>query len=459
MTTFVVAAALLATVVLLRQILLADIDERADRELVQEAEEFSETVRTATRVDDETAEEFARRALTDYLATNVPSENELFLAAQSGRAFIESLDPPGDLRGEVSRYTDLTEPVMETLDTDDGAARVLAQPILREGQQVGLLLIAEFVEPERRAAEQTIRNAALLALASLVAAIALAWIVAGRILRPVRVLADTARDITEHDLSRRIPTQGSDEMEAMVESFNSMLDRLEHTVDTQRRFLDDAGHELRTPLTIVRGHLDVRSLDGSDSAEVDAVVSREIDRMSRIVDDLLVLARAESFEFLDIGPTDTDELVSGMMTLLPPLGDHDWHLEELPFGVVEADADRLTQAVLNLAANAARHTPAGNRIAIGGRLDDDWFSLWVRDTGDGIADEERDRVFERFHRATTERSQGGGAGLGLSIVSAIAHAHGGDVTLDTEVGVGSTFTITIPAHPDSPQKEDRWPES
>ncbi|MFN3256182.1 MAG: sensor histidine kinase [Ilumatobacter sp.] len=456
LTTLVVAVALAVTVVLLRQVLLSELDERIDRDLAQEAQEFAEVSRLTERGPDQTAEEFARQLLENYMVTNVPADNEVLIAVQNRQPFLESADPPGNIRADVEFLFDVTDPTLGTIDSAAGPVRVLAQPLVDSGQQAGLLVVGFFLDVDRQRISDTIRDAAIVALAALAAAVALAWVVAGRVLRPVQVLADTARDITEHDLSRRIPIQGSDEFAAMVDSFNSMLDRLQRAVDTQRQFLNDAGHELRTPLTVIRGQLEVASLtedaERSDERTVrppDAttpIVLREVDRMSRIVDDLLVLARSETVEFVRMAPFDADEFVTNTFELVQQLGDHDWSIDALPIGIVVGDSGRLTQAMLNLAANAARHTADGREISIGGQLDADEFRLWVADSGDGIEPEELQRVFQRFHRATTTRSSGGSAGLGLSIVDAIVRAHGGTVSVESEVGVGSTFTIRIPLH-------------
>ena len=474
LTTLVVAVALVVTVVLLRQVLLSELDERTDRDLAQEAQEFAEVSRLAQRQSDQTAEQFARQLLENYMIRNVPANNEVLIAVQDGQPFLESADPPGNIRADVEFLFDVTDPTLGTIDTAAGTVRVLAQPLVDSGEQAGLLVVGYFLDDDQQRISDTIRDAAIVALAALVAAVALAWVVAGRLLRPIQVLADTARDITEHDLSRRIPIQGSDEIAAMVDSFNSMLDRLERAVDAQRQFLNDAGHELRTPLTVIRGQLEVASLterpevasltegpesasrsEGADRSDERAlrppdtttpIVLREVDRMSRIVDDLLVLARSETVEFVRMAPFDADEFVTNTFELVQQLGDHDWSIDELPIGIVVGDSDRLTQAMLNLAANASRHTADGREIRIGGRLDADEFLLWVADSGDGIEHDELQRVFQRFHRATTTRSSGGSAGLGLSIVDAIVRAHGGSVGVESEVGVGSTFTIRLPLH-------------
>ena len=172
------------------------------------------------------------------------------------------------------------------------------------------------------------------------------------------------------------------------------------------------------------------------------------------------MARAEQGEFLHVAPLDLDEFVLGLLPLVQPLGDHRWQIDEIPIGIVHADHDRLTQAMLNLAVNAARHTPEGGTIELGGHFDGETASLFVADTGEGIDPVEQDRIFARFHRASSARSRGGVAGLGLSIVATIAEAHGGSVAVDSSPGEGSTFTITIPAQvAAADDDEGSWPAS
>ena len=460
MTVAVVGVALLATVLLLRQVLLNDLDERVDRSLTQEAEEFAEAARGTAIGDDETPSAYTLRLLETYLTTNVPDDDEVLIGAVEGRVFAQSRDAPADITGLVGMLSTVDEPERTTLSTAAGEVRVLTQPVVVEGRNVGALVIGAFLDEERSNVNRTIRNAALVAAAALLAATGLAWFVAGRVLRPIRLVADTAKDITEHDIGRRIPEQGSDEIASLIARFNEMLDRLQAGSETQRRFLDDAGHELRTPLTILRGHIELGAGDPERLAESTPTVLAELDRMGRIVDDLLTMARAEQGDFLRYGPIDLDDFVPGLLHLVQPLGDQRWQIEEVPVGVIRADRDRLTQAMLNLAVNAARHTPDGGAIAIGGRFDGERASFYVADTGEGIDPAEHERIFARFHRAATERSQGGSAGLGLSIVATIAEAHGGTASVDSRPGQGSTFTITIPAQAPAPEDDETaWPES
>lgn len=442
-TTAVVALALIVTVVLLRQVLLAGLTERVGQDLVREANEFASLAKASPPQPGES--EPGKRILLEHLQTNVTSEGQVMVAMVDGEPILQSLDPPGDITPYLSDFVDIMEPLYSVVETEyDGEVVMLGQPLTTQDEQLGVLVIAHYTNQERRMINRTSTNAAAIALGALVASILFAWLMAGRALRPIGLLAQTAKEITEGDLDARLPAQGANELTSLISSFNTMVDRLQNTVQTQRRFLDDAGHELRTPLTIMRGQLEVAGADPEQFESTKNTVVTEIDRMTRIVNDLLTLAKVDAVEFIKHGPIDTDELVSHLFTLVQPLGKHDWGLSALPVGVIEADSERLTQAVLNLAKNAARHTPEGNPIYLGAALHDVTFDIWVEDTGEGIEPEQLPKLFERFHRASGKRDDGGNAGLGLAIVRAIAEAHGGSVAVESAVGHGSRFTITIP---------------
>jgi signal transduction histidine kinase len=218
--------------------------------------------------------------------------------------------------------------------------------------------------------------------------------------------------------------------------FNAMLDRLEQAFALQREFISDAGHELRTPITIIRGHLSLLERD----PETLRIVTDELDRMSRFVEDLLTLAKAERPDFLMRSELDLDLLTEELMAKARKLALRGWELEHTGAGLLTADRQRLTQAVMNLAHNAVQHTQPGDRIAIGSDLDDTQARIWVADSGPGIALADQPRIFERFARS----ANGDGAGLGLAIVRAIAEAHGGRIELDSAPGGGARFTIVLP---------------
>jgi signal transduction histidine kinase len=235
-----------------------------------------------------------------------------------------------------------------------------------------------------------------------------------------------------------------------------MLERLDEGAQQQQQFLDDAGHELRTPLTILRGHLELLTVDDPD----DVIATRdvlldEVDRMQRLVDDLLLLANSGDPGFIRRESVRIPEFLDQVMEKVHVLADRHWQIDERAEYVVEADPQRLTQALVQLAANAVKYTGPSSTIALGSRIEQataddgttlppqDTLLLWVRDDGIGIAAEDQQRIFERFGRAHTGRG-GEGSGLGLAIVSAIAQAHGGVATVESEYGHGATFLIRIP---------------
>jgi signal transduction histidine kinase len=320
----------------------------------------------------------------------------------------------------------------------------LAVPLRFEERTRGVFVIAEFVREERNEIESAIRVEAAVSGVVLLGVTIVAWFVAGRLLRPVRALTATAEAISDSDLSRRIPVAGPDEIARLARRFNEMLDRLEHAFTAQRTFLDDAGHELRTPITIVRGHLEVMGDTPEERRETMAVVTDELDRMARMVDDLLLLAKAAQPDFLHIEPVELADLTTELLVKARALGPRQWQLERCAEGIVDVDPQRVTQAVLNLARNALEHTAPGGTVHIGSAWTADGVRLWVRDRGPGIARADHARIFDRFARSAAGR-RAEGAGLGLAIVRSIAVAHGGDVSVDSAPGEGATFTIHLPA--------------
>ncbi|MDV2996152.1 MAG: putative sensor histidine kinase TcrY [Chroococcidiopsis sp. SAG 2025] len=229
-----------------------------------------------------------------------------------------------------------------------------------------------------------------------------------------------------------------------------MLDRLQAAFSSQRNFINDASHELRTPITIIRGHLELMGDDPQEREETVALVTDELDRMSRFVDDLLLLAKAEQPNFLKLERLDLTTLVAEIYSKAIALStDRHWQIDRHSPGTIIADRQRLTQAMINLAQNATQHTTTGDTIALGCMQRHNWVRLWVRDTGEGISLADQQRIFERFARTTKSQRRSEGAGLGLAIVRAIAQAHGGKIELSSRPHRGSTFTIVLPVEPTS----------
>jgi len=318
--------------------------------------------------------------------------------------------------------------------------------------EAGVFVVANFRDEEEDELDDAIFALGGVGLAILLIGSVLAWRLAGSVLGPVRTVTNAARAISETSLQRRIPEQGSDEIAQLAATFNEMLDRLERAFVTQRRFLDDAGHELRTPITIVRGHLEFPDEEPEERERTVNIMLDELDRMGRIVDDLLLLAQADEPDFLQLDLVDVEALTKELETKASALGRRDWRVDAVGRGIIVADRQRLTQAVVQLAQNAVQHTKEGDEIALGSSVSPSGEArFWVRDTGPGIAPEDRDRIFERFVRGAGGRRTGG-AGLGLAIVRAIALAHGGRVALDTLADEGTTVTIVVPT--DQPEREE-----
>jgi two-component system OmpR family sensor kinase len=434
-----------------RAVLLRSLDREVDTALEQERAELQTL---ATGNDPETGEPFAGdvRAIFDtFLVRNVPEAGEVYLAFVDGAPYRAT---PGPLRLDAvpelaSRWGSLTAGERGVVSTDAGPVQFLAVPLAEDGESKGVFVIANFVRNERNEIESAFRIEAAVSVVVLLVATVIAWFVAGRLLRPVRELTEAAESISDSDLTRRIPVEGDDEISRLSETFNAMLDRLERAFAVQRAFVDDAGHELRTPITIVRGHLELMGDDPEDRRETMAVVNDELDRMARIVDDMLVLAKSDQPDFVRPEPVEVADLTTELLVKARALGPRAWKLDACAEGPMRVDPQRITQAMLNLARNAVEHTVAGADIGIGSAWDPDGLRLWVRDTGTGIDAAERDRIFERFARGRSGR-RSEGAGLGLAIVRSVATGHGGHVDLDSEVGRGSTFTLFLPGPPPTP---------
>jgi two-component system, OmpR family, sensor kinase len=446
-------AALATANVVVRQVLISRLDRQIEDALNQEVEELRQL---AAGSDPATGEPFGDdvAALFDtFLRRNVPADGEAFYTVVGGEPFLTSFDPPTPLLDDpdvLAQVTETSRPRRMDLTTDAGEARLLIMPLSAADDVLGTFVVAFFTADERSEIDQattlvTVVSGAVLVLASLAS-----WSLAGRVLRPVAQLTDTARQITETDLSARIPVDGDDELGRLGHTINSMLDRLETAVIAQRSFLNDIAHDLRTPITVVRGHLEVLGDDPRERRETLDLVTEELDRMGRFVSDLLVLAKAEQPDFLRVGLVDLGEWAEDLLARVEGLGPRRFVLEPPPPGTViaEADPERLTQAALNLVVNAVQHTSIGDEIRIALERSDGDAVLTVSDQGPGIDPEVLPTLFDpatRGDRSRTTRREG--TGLGLAIVRAIAEAHGGSVAVASSPGEGATFTIRFPLDP------------
>jgi two-component system, OmpR family, sensor kinase len=286
---------------------------------------------------------------------------------------------------------------------------------------------------------------------ALVAALAAGVLVAGRSTRPIRRMATVAGAVDAGELSTRMAPEGPVEARRLAESFNHMLDRLEEAFARQRSFVSDASHELRTPLTAIRGQIEVLSRARDDAspeeiAATAAVVTREVERMERLVDDMLLLAQLDEGLAREPSPTGIETLLSEAVSGLVDGLDRDIQIAPAPPGEVTADRDRIVQVIRNLIRNAVDHTGPGGAIRIAAvSVADRSVRISVSDDGPGIPAAERERIFVRFHRVEPSRDRRtGGTGLGLAIARAIVEAHGGRIWADDAPEGGARITFELP---------------
>jgi signal transduction histidine kinase len=442
-------AAIAASVLVVRRVLTVQVDQRIDDYLVQEADELRQLAGGRDPVTGERFRGDVARIFDVFLERNIPVQNEAHLTFVDGLPFKRSspyvtpyrLDRDPEL---VARWAGLAETERgRVLDTPEGTVDYLAVP-LRSGTEVkGVFVAAFFRDRELEEINPAVWGSVGVGVVTLLIGSLLAWRVAEGVLRPVRSVSGTAQSISESDLTRRIEVTGRDEVAELSATFNEMLDRLEEAFATQRRFVDDAGHELRTPITVIRGHLELLEEDPEERRRTLDLVMDELGRMQRIVDDLLVLAKAQQPDFLDLQTVDIAAITGELHAKASALAPRAWRLEGVGRGRVVADRQRLTQAMIQLAQNAAQHTGNGDSISLGSAVSNGEARLWVRDTGPGIQVDQQELIFRRFARGAGVRPSEG-AGIGLAIVRAIADAHHGRVEVFSRPGAGSTFTVVIP---------------
>lgn len=370
--------------------------------------------------------------------------------------------------------------VFSTIRIDQELLRVYSMPLWQGGTEEGtgtiegVVQVAHPLSEQRRLASALIRYPLALIPVALVVAAMGGIFLTHRALAPVRQVTQTAAQITAEDLSRRLEVKGKDELAELAETFNGMIARLEGAFSSleeaytqlgaayeqQRRFTGDASHELRTPLTRIKGSASLALSRERTPAEYQnslRVINQAADSMNEIVQDLLLLARADSGQLaaqarlvslpdvmaaaVSEAPSDGAEIVLHAEPGLPP---------------VKGEPGQLRRLFLNLLENAVRHTPPEGRVEISARNGGGQITVTVQDTGEGIPPEHLPHVCDRFYRVDAARSRAsGGTGLGLAICQTIAQAHGGTLSLDSEVGVGTCVTVTLPVALPSATDENR----
>jgi len=425
------------------QTLLTDIDQSLNAKASQILEE---------------AQVYSQR---DVFSLHIPTEEDNVF--QRANIFIMVVDEQGVVRSRsdnLEGFDGALNPAAietgregyRTMEYDGQVVRVLTVPLRIERgveqELVGYLQVARAIEDYDTLSRLLIITI-LIGLAAVTASMFVITLISPRVFEPLENIASLARQISRaDDLSRRLPDTGrDDEIGDLTMALNQTLARLENLFRTQQRFLADVSHELRTPLTTIRGNVDLmRRMGGADQESLDDIQA-ELDRMTRLVNDLLLLARADAGSLpIEREPVELDTVLLDVYRQLSLLKEPvKIVLEEVDQVLVSGDADRLKQLILNLADNAVKYTSAGGTVRLSLSKTEDEAHLTIADSGIGIAEEDLPYIFERFYRVDKARTRAhGGSGLGLSIAKWIVDVHGGRIHVESEAGEGTTFHVILP---------------
>jgi signal transduction histidine kinase len=442
-----------------------ELRHQIDREISGDASELARALRAS---DDRAPKQVANRA-TRYIRSQPFSASSTLLFAIVGGARTSSNRPElfararmdnGETAAEQARENRLAAGLVAVKDgystlelPDVGDLRLVERSFTIPGGPRVTVGAGEPLAEVAHAQGSVARAFVLAGILALMGALVAAYVVGARVSRPLRRMAAVAARVDAGDLHPRIHglSREAGELRVLADAFNHMLDRLTEAFAGQRAFVADASHELRTPLTVIRGQIELLAAQPKPSEQevrrVEGLVGAEIARITRLVDDLLLLAKAEQTEFLRTEAIDLPEYVRGLWDGMSLLATRRFEFSDVPAGVLRADPDRVAQALRNLIGNAIEHTASGEGLV---RLSVDafrvgWIRFTVEDDGPGIDPDQRERVFDRFHRTDAARDRAsGGTGLGLAIVRAIAEAHGGSVVATAGPEGGARIELELP---------------
>lgn len=352
------------------------------------------------------------------------------------------------------------ESSLQTITKQNGMMRIYSEPIYLGPHVLAVIQVGQSLIT----IENLMRQVLLFLIAGTAFALLLAALVgaflARKALQPIENINQTAGQIVSgQDLKQRLPClHTNDEIERLTETINKMLQRLDNFFQAQIRLSADVSHELRTPLTAIRGNVDLlrrgaaNNPDELDEALTD--IEGELNRMSRLVADLLLLSQADAGLSLRMETVELDTIVLDVYRQARIIAADTVHVQlgHEDQAVIQGDADRLRQLLINLVINAVKHTQPGGTVTLSLHRETEWIRITVADTGRGIASKDLPQIFDRFYRVQ-EDGRISGSGLGLSIAQWIAQAHNGQITVDSEINKGSTFTLWLPRNNKKPVPE------
>jgi two-component system OmpR family sensor kinase len=365
-----------------------------------------------------------------------------------------SVEPDSPLRSPLdTENLTATDEVFRSVSVGETPYRVLTVPLSTGGESIGVMQVGSSLRIIEGLRADLVRYLIVLSGIAILIAGMFGLVIGRRALVPLGAVTETALQITRaDDLSRRIPVQAGpeDEVGKLITAFNDTMGRLEKLFATQRRFVADIGHELRTPLTVIRGNVDLMRRVGADDEQSLHSIELEVDRLARLVEDLLILAQAESGKLpMARHRVEMDTLLLEVFNQAHVLAGERVTLAigKIDQVLICGDRDRLKQVVLNLVANAIKYTGDGGTVTVNLSKDGERAKFSVKDNGVGIPGEDLPHVFERFYRSDKSRTRGkdgAGFGLGLSIAYWIIRNHGGTIEVKSKVNKGSTFTVWLP---------------
>jgi two-component system OmpR family sensor kinase len=439
----------------------SDIRGRIDGELRRVGQAFAQAVTPAEGTVPSSAMLAAARR---YIAAQPFTPSGELLVATAGRRRVtnepELLHPrtdrdegPSDRAREAAQATLLRHRPLgySELDVVDvGRVRLLTLGVRSRGRRIGTVTVGEATAEVARAQHGVARAFAIFGGLALAGALLAGTVLAARLARPLRRLARAAAEIDAGDLARRVdePDAGP-EIHTLAVAFNHMLDRLRSAFARQRGFVADASHELHTPLTVVAGQLEVLArqpeIPADEVRRVTRLVRREVARMQRLIDDLLLLTQGDEEQLVRPQAVSLVPFVEELFEGVQLTADRCFELSPLPDGTLEADPDRVAQALRNVIRNAVEHTEPGGLVRLVATPAGDRLAFAIEDDGPGIPARERERVFDRLHRVDPGRARSaGGSGLGLAIVAAIARAHGGEARAEQAPAGGARVVLELP---------------
>jgi signal transduction histidine kinase len=377
------------------------------------------------------------------------SSGVLFQVRNLEGSVVYSSFPSGNLALALPNSVASEKPTFATADVGGERFRIQYVPITSSDEMLGSVVIAQSLKDKSDWLSQTRIILILGGVAVLLITNVPAYLVARRVLEPVRAVSRLARDIERTaDFSRRVRTFGGGELAELTATFNSMIECVERTLETQKAFLADSSHELRRPLTVLRTNVDILRKPGLSAEQRDACLEQmvsELGAVSHLLSDLLLLSREGRHELI-LAPVDYSAVCEQAVARLRAQDDQHELTAEIAAGVrVQGDEKRLAQMIWNLLDNSVQYTPEGGHIELRLRAADGLARLEVRDDGTGISDEDLPHIFDRFYRARGARdARSEGSGLGLAIVKYIAEGHNGSIDVTSRPGGGTAFVVAIP---------------